>query len=94
MPRSKENTSLSSAPIGNFESEFERLNAIVEKLEQGNVPLAEMLALYEEAMALSEKLKAVLNEAELKVEKLAAVHEEVSAETVRGNDILENEDLF
>jgi exodeoxyribonuclease VII small subunit len=88
MPR-KEASNLTS-----FETEFERLNAIVEKLEQGNVPLAEMLSLYEEAMALAEKLKAVLNEAELKVEKLAAVHEEVSAEKIQGNDILENEDLF
>jgi exodeoxyribonuclease VII small subunit len=88
LPRKEQNTILS------FETEFERLNAIVEKLEQGNVPLAEMLSLYEEAMALAEKLKAVLNEAELKVEKLAAVHEEVSAEKIQGNDILENEDLF
>jgi exodeoxyribonuclease VII small subunit len=88
MPRKEANN------LTSFETEFERLNAIVEKLEQGNVPLAEMLSLYEEAMALAEKLKAVLNEAELKVEKLAAVHEEVSGEKIQGNDILENEDLF
>ncbi len=60
-----------------FESEFERLATIVDRLEAGNVPLAEMLTLYEEAMALSEKLKAVLAEAELRVEKLAMVHEEM-----------------
>ncbi len=87
-PRKTEN------PIATFETEFERLNAIVEKLERGNVPLGDMLALYEEAMTLSARLKNVLTEAELRVEKLAAVHEEVVGESIKGNDILENEDLF
>jgi exodeoxyribonuclease VII small subunit len=77
-----------------FESEFERMTTIVDKLERGNVPLGEMLALYEEAMTLSAKLKEVLAEAELRVEKLAAVHEELAAPRIEANDILENEDLF
>jgi len=75
-----------------FESEFERLAAIVDKLEAGNVPLAEMLTLYEEAMTLSAKLKTVLSDAELRVEKLAAVHEEIPINEV--NDLPESEDLF
>lgn len=86
MPR-KETT-----PAASFESEFERLAAIVDKLEAGNVPLAEMLTLYEEAMTLSAKLKDVLSEAELRVEKLAAVHEEMPIPEV--NDLPESEDLF
>jgi len=86
VPRKSE----SLAP--SFESEFERLAAIVDKLEQGNVPLAEMLTLYEEAMTLSAKLKTVLTEAELRVEKLAAVHEEMPINEV--NDLPESEDLF
>jgi len=82
-------------PINSFESEFERMTTIVDKLERGNVPLGEMLALYEEAMTLSAKLKEVLSEAELRVEKLAAVHEELAVgQKIEGNDILENEDLF
>jgi exodeoxyribonuclease VII small subunit len=80
-------------PIASFETEFERLNAIVEKLERGNVPLGDMLALYEEAMTLSARLKTVLTEAELRVEKLAAVHEEVAVQ-VRVNDLEDSEDLF
>ena len=88
MPR-KENTSISS-----FEAEFERLSAIVDKLEAGNVPLGEMISLYEEAMSLSAKLKQILTEAELQVEKLAAIHEETAGEKIVGNDILESEDLF
>ncbi len=83
-----------SKPIQTFEADFERMTAIVDKLEQGNVPLSEMLSLYEEAMALSAKLREVLAEAELKVEKLAAIHEETAGEKVQGNDIFENEDLF
>ncbi len=74
MPSSKQKNTIVDTP--SFESEFERLATIVDKLEQGNVPLAEMLTLYEEAMALSAKLKEELTQAELRVEKLAAVHEE------------------
>jgi exodeoxyribonuclease VII small subunit len=88
MPRKETN------PINSFESEFERMTTIVDKLERGNVPLGEMLALYEEAMTLSAKLKEVLSEAELRVEKLAAVHEELASPRMDANDILENEDLF
>ncbi len=79
-----------------FESEFERLSTIVDRLEQGNVPLAEMLTLYEEAMTLSAKLKSVLTDAELRVEKLAAVHEEMTSEEEieETNDLPESEDLF
>jgi exodeoxyribonuclease VII small subunit len=89
MPRKQE-------PTPSFESEFERLATIVDRLEAGNVPLAEMLTLYEEAMTLSAKLKTVLTEAELRVEKLAAVHEEstVEEESDEVNDLAESEDLF
>ena len=89
MPARKQEPATSS-----FESEFERMTTIVDKLERGNVPLGEMLALYEEAMTLSAKLKEVLTEAELRVEKLAAVHEELSSPKMEANDILDNEDLF
>ena len=77
-----------------LESEFERMTTIVDKLERGNVPLGEMLALYEEAMTLSAKLKDVLNEAELRVEKLAPIPEESVGQKIEGNDVFENEDLF
>jgi exodeoxyribonuclease VII small subunit len=86
MPRKE------TPPISSFESEFERLAAIVDRLEAGNVPLAEMLTLYEEAMTLSSKLKTVLTEAELRVEKLASIHEELPISEM--NDLPESEDLF
>ena len=84
-----------SNPIATFETDFERLAALVDKLEQGNVPLGDMLKLYEEAMTLSSKLKQTLDEAELKIEKLAAVHEEsVSQDAASANDLEDSEDLF
>jgi exodeoxyribonuclease VII small subunit len=79
-------------PLQTFEQDFERLAALVDRLEQGNVPLAEMLTLYEEAMSLSTKLKTALDEAELRIEKLAQVHEESTA-TVE-NDLEDSDGLF
>ena len=79
MPRTQAHPkSAPNASIDSFESNFERLTSIVDRLEAGNVALADMLALYEEGMALSATLKTVLDQAELKVEKLAGVHEEVA----------------
>jgi exodeoxyribonuclease VII small subunit len=71
-----------NSAIGSFESEFERLGAIVGRLEDGNIPLEEMLKLYEEGTVLAAKLSDTLKQAELKVRTLSKVHEElVSFET-------------
>ena len=73
----KEKSDLSS-----FESEFDRLAKIVGRLEEGNIPLQEMLKLYEEGTVLAAKLSDTLKQAELKVRTLSKVHEElVSFET-------------
>lgn len=53
------------------------MGTIVEGLEGGNLPLEQMLRLYEEGMILSEKLTVLLGEAELRVQKLSKVHEEM-----------------
>jgi exodeoxyribonuclease VII small subunit len=71
---------------GNFESEFERLGTVVERLEDGNVPLEEMLKLYEEGMSLAEKLRVLLTDAELRVEKLSKMHEEMITEDSEDRD--------
>ena len=72
----------SKADISSFESEFDRLGKIVSRLEEGNIPLEEMLKLYEEGTVLAAKLSDTLKEAELKVRTLSKVHEElVSFET-------------
>jgi exodeoxyribonuclease VII small subunit len=82
-PDSKEN---SSTNLASFESEFERLGSIVEKLETGSVSLEEMLKLYEEGVGLAGRLSTLLQEAELRVEKLAKVHEEMLAQAEEDDD--------
>jgi exodeoxyribonuclease VII small subunit len=65
--------------ITSFEGEFERLGEIVSSLEEGNIPLEEMLRLYEEGTLLAAKLSETLQQAELKVRTLSKVHEELSS---------------
>jgi len=65
--------------VSNFESEFERLSSIVERLESGNIPLEEMLKLYEDGTLLASKLAETLKQAELKVRTLSKVHEELAS---------------
>ena len=53
-----------------FESSLQRLEEIVKRMEQGNVPLAESLQLFEEGTALVSRCSALLDKAELKVVRL------------------------
>lgn len=53
-----------------FEDALERLETIVESMESGEVPLAELLAKFEEGNTLLKTCEARLKEAELKIEQL------------------------
>ena len=53
-----------------FENALAKLEAIVDSMEQGEVPLAELLAKYEEGSKLLKVCEGRLKEAELKIEKL------------------------
>ena len=53
-----------------FEAALARLEAIVEAIETGDVPLAELLARFEEGTKLLRLCEARLKEAELKIEVL------------------------
>jgi len=53
-----------------YEQALERLEAIVRRLEGGNLPLDEMLRLFEEGGALGRVCQARLADAELRVERL------------------------
>jgi exodeoxyribonuclease VII small subunit len=53
-----------------FETALSKLEAIVDSMEQGEVPLAELLAKYEEGSRLLKVCESRLKEAELKIEKL------------------------
>lgn len=95
-PRKSANGSLSSkqsnGELSDFETEFGRLGSIVERLESGNLPLEEMLKLYEEGMTLSQKLNTTLSDAELQVKKLALVHEEMTSAVIE-DVVEENEEI-
>jgi exodeoxyribonuclease VII small subunit len=53
-----------------FETALVKLEAIVDSMEQGEVPLAELLAKYEEGSKLLKVCESRLKDAELKIEKL------------------------
>ena len=53
-----------------FETALTKLEAIVDSMEQGEVPLADLLAKYEEGTKLLKACEGRLKEAELKIEKL------------------------
>jgi exodeoxyribonuclease VII small subunit len=53
-----------------FEDALARLESIVESMESGDVPLADLLAKFEEGNALLKTCEARLKEAELKIEQL------------------------
>ncbi len=53
-----------------FEAALSRLEAVVESMESGEVPLADLLAKFEEGNRLLKQCQARLKEAELKIEQL------------------------
>ena len=54
-----------------FEAAFAQLEEVVGKLEAGDLPLDDALALFEQGQKLAAYCSAKLDEAELKVQKLA-----------------------
>ena len=57
-------------PGPSFEEAIERLQTIVEELENGGLSLEESIARYEEGMKLSKRLTLTLAEAEKRIETL------------------------
>ena len=53
-----------------FEAALAKLETIVDSMEQGEVPLAELLAKYEEGSKLLKVCEGRLKDAELKIEQL------------------------
>lgn len=56
----------------NYEKSVLKLEEIVDKLENGNLSLEEMMKLYEEGTALAAKCAKSLDAAELKITELSA----------------------
>ena len=53
-----------------FEAALKELEQIVGRLERGDVPLAESIAIYERGETLKKRCAALLKEAEARVEKI------------------------
>lgn len=53
-----------------YEEAFSELEAIVARLESGEQPLEESMALFERGQALSQRCSALLEQAELKIRQL------------------------
>ncbi len=60
-----------------FEDVMERLQAVVEQLEEGDLPLEKSLAIFEEGVRLSRAGAKRLDEAERRVEELLAAGDEL-----------------
>jgi exodeoxyribonuclease VII small subunit len=54
-----------------FETALAELESIVEKLEKGNVALEESIMLYERGEKLRARCETLLNDAEMRIEKIA-----------------------
>jgi exodeoxyribonuclease VII small subunit len=65
-----------------FEDILTRLNTVVERLESGDMPLEESLALFEEGVRLSRLGSARLDDAERRVERL--LHHDGTTEVIAG----------
>jgi len=77
-----ENMGKSKGPTGSseevpFEQVMERLQTVVDQLEEGDLPLEESLAMFEEGVRLSRAGAKRLDEAERRVEELLAAGDEL-----------------
>lgn len=67
----------------NFEDALGRLNEIVKRLEDGDVPLEESMKLYEEGMRLGTLCKGIVREAEERMKRLT---EEIAGHEGEGEE--------
>lgn len=72
-PSSAEKRAAPAAPEQSFEASLERLSAIVERLEGGELPLEESLQLFEEGVRLARTAQSCLDSAEKRVEELLSI---------------------
>lgn len=73
-----------------FEDTYARLEQIIQRLEQGDLPLEQSINLYEEGMRLAEECDRHLNRAELKVTQILSA----AADELERDDDDEKDDGF
>jgi exodeoxyribonuclease VII, small subunit len=64
-----ENTDIQTLP---FEKALQELEGIVRRLEQGDVPLEDSIAIYERGEALKKRCEALLKNAQARIDKITA----------------------
>ncbi|MBX3042587.1 MAG: exodeoxyribonuclease VII small subunit [Candidatus Kapabacteria bacterium] len=57
-----------------FEGKIRRIEEIIDALDEGEVPIEEMLKIYEEGMKLTSECKDFLSKAELKIIDISKVN--------------------
>jgi exodeoxyribonuclease VII small subunit len=77
----------------NFEDSIKRLKAIVEQIEQGEIPLQDSLEQYEQGMALIKHCRGILQQAEKRIEKISKVDQD-EPESAEAETEAEDEALF
>jgi len=75
-----------SAEEAPFEDVMERLQTVVEQLEEGDLPLEQSLAMFEEGVRLSRAGAKRLDEAERRVEELLAAGDELQTSPIEESE--------
>ena len=76
-----------------FEAMMKRLEELVEKLEGGNLTLEESIRSFEEGMSLVKDCSTVLQEADLRIQKLTAAADKAGVTAERGRANREPDDV-
>ncbi len=76
MPGETKKKRAKAGEAQSFEDEMRRLTQIVDRLEEGELPLEESLELFEEGVCLARKSQAKLDAAEKRVEQLLSIDED------------------
>jgi len=74
-----------------FEQSLSRLEALVARLESGDLPLDDALQSYEEGVSLVRSCREDLDRAELKIRRLVERNGEVHAEDVKSSELFGGE---
>ncbi len=72
--------------MADFEKSIGELDAIVKRLEQGDLSLDEMLELFEKGVALSNSCNKMLDEAEKKINIIVKKDGEIQKQEFKGLD--------
>lgn len=73
-----------------FENKIKRLEEIVNQLEEGDYGIEETLKLFQEGMKLSKECKKILDDVELRVNKVLGVDEEENVITENFDDDIQS----